>query len=60
MDDNLDLEALDGYLSSDDSPGDWMMLSDMDGFLHGVICSPVMIPSEEWMLKVINKSYWYF
>ena len=49
LDDNIDLEALDAYLSSDDSPDDCMMLSDMDGFLHGVICSPVMIPSEEWM-----------
>lgn len=49
MDDNLDLEALDGYLSSDDSPEDCMMLSDLDGFIHGVICSPVQIPSEEWI-----------
>ena len=49
LDDNIDLEALDAYLSSDDSPENCMMLSDMDGFLHGVICSPVMIPSEEWM-----------
>ena len=49
MSDNIDLEGLDAYLSSDDSPDDCMMLSDMDGFLHGVICSPVMIPSEEWM-----------
>lgn len=49
LDDNIDLEALDAYLSSDDSPDDCMMLSDMDGFLHGVICSPVMIPSQEWM-----------
>jgi uncharacterized protein len=54
VDDNLDLEALDAYLSSDDSPDDCMMLSDMDGFLHGVICSPVMIPSEEWMPVAIG------
>jgi hypothetical protein len=49
MDDNLDMEALDGYLSSDDSPENCMMLSDLDGFIHGVICSPEQIPSEEWM-----------
>lgn len=49
MDDNIDLEALDGYLSSDDSPENCMMLSDLNGFLHGVICAPVMIPSGEWM-----------
>lgn len=49
MGDAIDLEALDGFLSSDDSPENCMMLSDLDGFLHGVICSPVTIPSEEWM-----------
>jgi len=54
MEENLDLEALDSYLSSDESPDDCMMLSDMDGFLHGVICSPVMIPSEEWMPVAIG------
>ena len=49
MDDNIKLAALDAFLSSEDSPDDCMMLSDLDGFLHGVICSPVMITSEEWM-----------
>ena len=49
LDDNIDLEALDGYLSSDDSPENCMMLSDLDGFIHGVICSPVMIHSDEWL-----------
>jgi uncharacterized protein len=49
MDDNIDLAALDAYLSSEDSPDDCMMLSDLDGFLHGIICSPVAVPSEEWM-----------
>lgn len=49
MEDNLDLERLDQFLSSDESPMDCMMLSDLDGFLHGIICSPVPIPTEEWM-----------
>ncbi len=49
MDESFDLEALDGYLSSGDSPENCMMLSDLDGFLHGVICSPTTIPSEEWI-----------
>jgi len=49
MDDNIDLASLDAFLSSEDSPNDCMMLSDLDGFLHGVICSPVAVPSEEWM-----------
>ena len=40
MSDEIDLEALDAYLSSDDSPDDCMMLSDLEGFLHRVVCSP--------------------
>jgi uncharacterized protein len=26
-----------------------MMLSDLDGFLYGIACSPVLIRAEEWM-----------
>ncbi len=44
-----DLEDLDAYLSSDESPEDCMMLSDLDGFLHGIACSPFPIPTSEWM-----------
>lgn len=44
-----DLDNLDAYLSSNDSNDDCMMLSDLDGFLHGIACSPVPISSEEWM-----------
>lgn len=44
-----DLEDLDAYLSSEEAPDDCMMLSDLDGFLHGIACSPVPIPFEEWM-----------
>lgn len=50
----IDLEDLDAYLSSDDSPDECMMLSDLDGFLHGVACSPVPIPSEEWMAVALG------
>ena len=53
MDDH-DLARLDAYLSSDESPEDCMMLSDLDGFLHGVACSPVMIPVAEWMAKALG------
>lgn len=45
----MNLEKLDAYLSSDDSPENCMMLSDLDGFMHGIACSPVLIPSEEWV-----------
>lgn len=44
-----DLEDLDAYLSSDESPDDCMMLSGLDGFNHGIACFPVPIPTEEWM-----------
>ncbi len=49
-----DLAALDAYLSSDDSPEKCMMLSELDGFLHGVACSPVAIPIEEWLPLVLG------
>jgi yecA family protein len=51
-----DLDGLDSYLSSDDSPDDCMMLSDLDGFLHGVACSPVSISVDEWMPVALGGS----
>jgi len=51
-----DLESLDSYLSSDDSPDDCMMLSDLDGFLHGIACSPVPIPADEWIPIAVGGS----
>ena len=43
----VDLDTLAAYLSSDKSPDECMLLSDLDGFLTGVICCPVLImPSE--------------
>lgn len=54
MSDEIDLEGLDAYLSSDESPENCMMLSDMDGFIHGVICSPVIIHSDEWLAVALG------
>ena len=51
-----DLESLDAYLSSDDSPDECMMLSDLDGFLHGTVCSPVPVPSKEWLPAALGRS----
>jgi len=51
-----DLESLDNYLSSEDSPDERMMLSDLDGFLHGVACSPDLISSEEWLPVALGGS----
>ncbi|MGQ3488803.1 YecA/YgfB family protein [Roseovarius pacificus] len=45
----VDLETLDDYLSSDATPDDCMCISDLDGFIHGIVCSPVTIQPEEWV-----------
>ena len=50
----VDLAALDAYLSSDDSPDDCMLLSDLDGFLTGVICCPVLIQPSEWLPRALG------
>ena len=49
MTESVQLDELDQYLSSDESPEDCMMLSDLDGLLHGVICSPSPVSSDVWM-----------
>ena len=41
MDGTVDLDALEAYLSSDESPDDCMDLSELDGFLAGLIVGPV-------------------
>lgn len=33
-----------------------MLLSDLDGFLHGIACSPVEIPVQEWMPVALGAS----
>ena len=44
-----ELANLDTFLCSDESPDECMMLSDLDGFLTGIACSPEVIPEAEWM-----------
>lgn len=48
----VDLEALDAFLMSDDSPEESMMLSDLDGFLTGIIVGPELILPSEWMPRI--------
>ena len=48
------MDRLDQYLSSDDSPEDCLMLSDLDGFLTGVVCSPEIVPEDEWLEKALG------
>jgi uncharacterized protein len=45
----IDLEALALYLDSDRSPDDCMGLSNLDGFLTGVIIGPELILPSEWL-----------
>jgi uncharacterized protein len=47
-----DLEALEKYLISDDSPENGMGLSDLDGFLIAVIVGPELIIPSEWLPAV--------
>jgi uncharacterized protein len=45
----IDLKALDDYLLSDHAPDDSMGLSDLDGFLNGVVVGPELILPSEWL-----------
>jgi uncharacterized protein len=45
----IDLDALDDYLMSDHAPDDSMGLSDLDGFLTGVVVGPELILPSEWL-----------
>jgi len=45
----LDLDALDDYLMSDHAPDDSMGLSDLDGFLTGIVVGPELIKPSEWL-----------
>ncbi len=47
--DPIDLDALDDYLMSDHAPDDCMGLSDLDGFLTGIVVGPELIPPSEWL-----------
>ena len=51
-----DLEKLDAYLLSDDAHPDSMGLSDLDGFLTGIACSPEDVPEEEWLNHALGSA----
>lgn len=44
-----EIEALDAFLMSEESPSDCMMLCDLDGFLTGIAIGPELIPPSEWL-----------
>jgi uncharacterized protein len=45
----VDLQKLDAYLSSEASPEDSLMLSDLEGFHTGILRSPHPIPTSDWL-----------
>ena len=45
----VDLDALDAFLMSDRAPEDGMGLSDLDGFLTGIVVGPQLILPSEWL-----------
>ena len=49
---DADLDLLDAYLLSDQSPPECMMLSDLDGFLTGVAIGPEVVMPSEWLPHV--------
>ena len=49
MADSVDLEVLAEYLNSDVAPEDCMGLSDLDGFLTGIVVGPELVARSEWL-----------
>ena len=49
---DADLDLLDAYLLSDQSPPECMLLSDLDGFLTGVAIGPDVVMPSEWLPHV--------
>lgn len=43
------MTALDEFLLSDRAPEQCMMLSDLDGFLTGIVVGPEFLPPSEWL-----------
>jgi uncharacterized protein len=48
----IDLRMLDDYLDSDRSPDDCLGLSDLDGFLTGIVVGPELLSPSEWIPEV--------
>jgi uncharacterized protein len=43
------VNELDEFLSSDSTPEDCLLISDLDGFLTGIVVGPELIMPSEWM-----------
>lgn len=49
LDEPADLSALEAFLTSDQVADDCMTLSELDGFLAGVIAGPELVMPSEWL-----------
>jgi uncharacterized protein len=49
LDGPIDLAALDDFLASDRAPPGCMQLSELDGFLAGIVAGPELIPPSAWL-----------
>jgi uncharacterized protein len=49
LDGPVDLAALDDFLASDHTPPNCMQLSELDGFLAGIVVGPEAIPPSVWL-----------
>lgn len=52
LDGPADLATLDEFLASDEAPPDCMQLSELDGFLAGIVAGPTPIPFSVWLPMV--------
>ena len=43
------LDELDDFLMSDDAPEDCMQISELDGFLIGIVVGPELVMPSEWI-----------
>jgi len=52
MGDTVSLDDLARFLNSDNAPGGCMDLSELDGFLAGLVAGPEPVPRDEWIAEV--------
>jgi uncharacterized protein len=48
----VSLDELADFLNSGNAPAGCMDLSELDGFLAGLVAGPVAVPTEEWLAEV--------
>jgi uncharacterized protein len=54
MSDVIDLGVLDRFLMSDAAPDNSMGLSDLDGFLTGILVGPDLVMPSEWLPRILG------